>query len=54
MFHIFYVNKGYMLVLEPPALGSVYDLQKCIFESTGVEVPEQVKILYYFYSNVIF
>ncbi|KAI1716900.1 autophagy-related protein 11 domain-containing protein [Ditylenchus destructor] len=45
MFHIFYVNKGYMLVLEPPALGSVYDLQQCIYESTSVEIQEQVLFL---------
>uniref|UniRef100_A0A915D3G6 Autophagy-related protein 11 C-terminal domain-containing protein n=1 Tax=Ditylenchus dipsaci TaxID=166011 RepID=A0A915D3G6_9BILA len=45
MFHIFYVNKGYMLVLEPPALGSVYELQQCIYDATNVEVQEQVLFL---------
>uniref|UniRef100_A0A914H1L3 Autophagy-related protein 11 C-terminal domain-containing protein n=1 Tax=Globodera rostochiensis TaxID=31243 RepID=A0A914H1L3_GLORO len=45
MFHIFYVNRGYMLVLEPPALGSVYDLQKCIAGSINVDINEQYLFL---------
>uniref|UniRef100_A0A183CLD8 ATG11 domain-containing protein n=1 Tax=Globodera pallida TaxID=36090 RepID=A0A183CLD8_GLOPA len=33
-----------MLVLEPPALGSVYDLQKCIAGSINVDINEQIVI----------
>ncbi|KAH7698148.1 CRE-ATG-11 protein, partial [Aphelenchoides avenae] len=45
MYHIFYVNKGYMLVLDPPALGTVAELQRCIVDATGVEVIDQVLLL---------
>ncbi|KAL3121459.1 hypothetical protein niasHT_004904 [Heterodera trifolii] len=45
MFHIFFVNRGYMLVLEPPALGSVYDLQKCIADSINIDINEQYLFL---------
>jgi hypothetical protein len=32
MFHIFYLNRGYMLRFEAPsALGSIYDIQKLVF-----------------------
>lgn len=57
MFHIFYVNEGYMMVLEPSSLRFVLDLQKCIQDKAKVELQEQVKfflvILYLlFYFNV--
>jgi len=47
MFHVFFVNKGYMLVLDPPmgldpTMGSIYELQRCIQDATGVDIQEQV------------
>ncbi len=47
MFHVFFVSRGYMLVLDPPvgvdlAMGSIYELQRCIQDATGVDVQEQV------------
>uniref|UniRef100_A0A914NY76 Ubiquitin-like domain-containing protein n=1 Tax=Meloidogyne incognita TaxID=6306 RepID=A0A914NY76_MELIC len=45
MFHIFYVNQGYMLMLEPPTLGSVFDLQKSIEKSTGIGIDNQLLFL---------
>lgn len=43
MFHVFYLNNGCMYVLEPPILGTVYNLQEKIYESTAVNINDQVR-----------
>ncbi|TMS36116.1 hypothetical protein L596_003365 [Steinernema carpocapsae] len=45
MFHVFYVNHGFMMVLDMPVLANVLELNKSIFEAIDVPVDEQFLLL---------
>ncbi|KAK0396474.1 hypothetical protein QR680_001729 [Steinernema hermaphroditum] len=45
MFYVFYVNHGFMMVLEIPVLSTVTELNKSIFKAIDVPVDEQFLLL---------
>jgi hypothetical protein len=45
MFHIFYVNDGYLLGLDIPPIGYFRDLNQELTQKTGVEPRDQIFFL---------